>query len=724
VHRDNPPQIWAWALGAALIVSGCNLDKTPTGSNKAIQGGGSSKPSAPASGEGGPDDPSSLSRAIITPVDHRGPTLPTAIITPPPGILAALCGNGTRDPNEPCDPSVDGCCTADCSRPLPAGMVCRAAEGECDVAEVCNGESGACPTDRVASPELPCRAATGEACDAPEHCNGETKTCPVDVPAREGVVCRPPEPGMPCDAPERCDGVSRACPEASIAIAPAGSPCRPAASACDREETCTGETFDCPADLPASAGSECRAKSGPCDVAEQCDGVSTLCPDDDYLFTETPCRAVSEGSDCDQAEYCTGSSPECPPDAFVASGQVCRGAQGDDCDAEEVCTGDSAVCPPDARLPSGAECRGGLGICSSDTCCPGVTRAIPDGLCRAPGGGKVVFVTDATVAGNVTIAAADKLCSDAARSANLDGAYRAWLSDGQLRAGGAAGRVDEGPYVRVDGLSVAVGLGELLQGAITNGISLTAWGEGRDGGVWTGTAATGEIAMLPSGLQAACANWTSNAATTQGQAGDTTSIASDWTAHEFPTCDQSLPVYCFPAKPPAVAGAIVFVTSRPTFLGDGLFSRESGDRLCNDAATAAKLGHTFVAWMSTSTSDARDRVPDRAYSLLDGRPVASSLADLTDGSITNPINVTELGTALAPVSGQIRVWTGTDASGRAANHCSNWMPSNARDGMLGSFIATDATWTAQGPVGCGGQGYLYCFQSDATGVDRTPSQID
>ena len=714
MHRDNPPRIWAWALGATLVVSGCNLDKAPSGSNNAIEGDGSSNPPDETS-ESGATDLASLSRVIITPGNNQAPTLPAAIITPPgAAVLAAVCGNGVHEDVEPCDPSVDGCCAADCSGPLPSGTLCRAADGDCDLAEVCNGESGACPADRVASVEQQCRAASGEVCDAAEHCTGESKTCPEDAPEAAGVICRPPEPGMPCDAAERCDGESRDCPEASIAIAPQGTVCRPAETACDNAETCTGASFDCPADVPAAPGTQCRAQNGVCDAVESCDGVSRLCPDDDFITDENPCRPVAEGAACDLAERCDGSGPDCPPDDFAPSDVVCRGAEGGDCDAEELCTGDDAFCPPDVRLPSGAECNGGLGTCSADICCPGVTRAGADQLCTAAAG-KVVFVTSANVAGNVGMAGADKLCNDAARSANLDGGFRAWLSDNSLRVGNnAIDRIGEGPYVRVDGMPVAAGISALKLGTgITNGISLSEWGVGRNVSVWTGTGANGVVEMTPAGLQAACSDWTSNAPTVQGQAGLSTTNKPDWTANGFPTCDQPLALYCFPAKPPAEA--LVFVTSGLAGLGDGLTGLATADATCNAAAARANLGHRFVAWMSDAQTNAIDRVVDRPYVLVDGRPAIDSFADqATYGVLVlrNPINVTESGTALSVDETAQHVWTGTSEAGLAAGHCNNWRTSADRDGTKGSYSATDGRWTELGAAACNGPGRLYCFQAD------------
>jgi len=107
------------------------------------------------------------------------------------------CGDGIAQSGEPCDFSPDaiGCCSLDCSvaspttsfctlsdfacgggglfppcraggcsvgrcdgagacvqAPLPAGRVCRAAAGACDIAEQCDGTSLTCPPDQVVPP--------------------------------------------------------------------------------------------------------------------------------------------------------------------------------------------------------------------------------------------------------------------------------------------------------------------------------------------------------------------------------------------------------------------------------------------------------------------------------------------------------------------------------------------------------------------------------------------
>jgi hypothetical protein len=88
----------------------------------------------------------------------------------------AHCGDGRKQDGEQCDPTVgvsDACCTSSCGlvpgcacgdsdpccvagAPAPAGKMCRAALGDCDLAEACDGTSGDCPRDLYLSPGIGC----------------------------------------------------------------------------------------------------------------------------------------------------------------------------------------------------------------------------------------------------------------------------------------------------------------------------------------------------------------------------------------------------------------------------------------------------------------------------------------------------------------------------------------------------------------------------------------
>jgi cysteine-rich repeat protein len=99
-----------------------------------------------------------------------------------------VCGDGILDDGEECDDgnTVGGdCCTPTCTIE-PAGTVCRAAVGECDFAETCDGTGGICPADMLSTDV--CRPAADE-CDIEEVCDGMSLECPEDETIPDCTVC-------------------------------------------------------------------------------------------------------------------------------------------------------------------------------------------------------------------------------------------------------------------------------------------------------------------------------------------------------------------------------------------------------------------------------------------------------------------------------------------------------------------------------------------------------
>jgi hypothetical protein len=96
--------------------------------------------------------------------------------------------------------------------------------------------------------------------------------------------------------------------------------------------------------------------------------------------------------------------------------------------------------------------------------------------------------------------------------------------------------------------------------------------------------------------------------------------------------------------------------------------------------------------------------------LLDGTTIAANWADLTDGSLAVPIDVTESRNAVAGSSG---VWTHTETDGTArsgADHCGNW-DSAAGNGDTGTHTPpSNARWTQSAVDPCNTGQHLYCFQ--------------
>jgi hypothetical protein len=70
---------------------------------------------------------------------------------------------------------------------------------------------------------------------------------------------------------------------------------------------------------------------------------------------------------------------------------------------------------------------------------------------------------------------------------------------------------------------------------------------------------------------------------------------------------------------------------------------------------------------------------------LDGVRVADDYADLWDGSIDNPLNLTEQGTVLSQPDAE--VWTGTEATG-----VTSFDALGELQATFGLAVATDANW--------------------------------
>ena len=150
-----------------------------------------------------------------------------------------------------------------------------------------------------------------------------------------------------------------------------------------------------------------------------------------------------------------------------------------------------------------------------------------------------------------------------------------------------------------------------------------------------------------------------------------------------------------------------------------------GDQLCNLEAqhmslcpqNCQKVPGRYVAWLSTSTTDARDRIENGRYKNihLPINNVAESRMDLLDSKVKVP-----LGTAF---TGGQPVWTGTYWDGTydgmkkhypalGPNNCNDWSTtSSSVTGHDGNGRSTSAWWTwTFGTTACDQELYLYCFQ--------------
>jgi hypothetical protein len=171
-------------------------------------------------------------------------------------------------------------------------------------------------------------------------------------------------------------------------------------------------------------------------------------------------------------------------------------------------------------------------------------------------------------------------------------------------------------------------------------------------------------------------------------------------------------------------GALAFVSSQSGQgeLGawpqaDGATGLAAGDAICRNLAAAAHLPapDSFVAWLSDSTHDARDRViADASFRRVDHYPIASSHADLLDGFATNSLHVDENGSHAGISYG---VQTGTFADGTATlDDCDDWTTSSApfKATFGHASFARSHRWTEGFANTCDITRRIYCFSNVVT----------
>jgi hypothetical protein len=148
-----------------------------------------------------------------------------------------------------------------------------------------------------------------------------------------------------------------------------------------------------------------------------------------------------------------------------------------------------------------------------------------------------------------------------------------------------------------------------------------------------------------------------------------------------------------------------FVTST-TVIPSLLFGFEGADLVCNQAAAAGHVPGTYVAWLSTSDTNAVDRIAgSEGWQRPDHMPVADLATDVATGHLLFPIRLDELGHDV----GETTVATGTDPSGHLVPNlaCADWRGSGQYE--MGAPDAELAVWTYSNTLNCGAMSRLYCF---------------
>jgi len=155
-----------------------------------------------------------------------------------------------------------------------------------------------------------------------------------------------------------------------------------------------------------------------------------------------------------------------------------------------------------------------------------------------------------------------------------------------------------------------------------------------------------------------------------------------------------------------------FVTSTTRMMGD-IGGLAGADVICNDAATAAGLPGTYVAWLSTSTVDAIDRLGTASGWLrTDYRPFAQSIADLLASDLRYPLNIDENGVRVSE-AGIVPTATEADGTLSGTETCADWTDSTAsRRPIGGSMDSGGERWTRGFLMNCDMVVRIYCFGVD------------
>jgi hypothetical protein len=171
---------------------------------------------------------------------------------------------------------------------------------------------------------------------------------------------------------------------------------------------------------------------------------------------------------------------------------------------------------------------------------------------------------------------------------------------------------------------------------------------------------------------------------------------------------------------PGVSGADAragkrFFTTSDTYDALGIGAIEGADTKCNHAALSADLGGTWVAWLSDSSVDAIDRIPDVGpWYLVNGYTVVFHSKAHLEGNPVAHLAMDESGTTVGQ-GGQGRyVWTGTALGGVKGTHCSDWTDNSvANSATIGDLQSTEQAWTESiEPLqnSCNLFHRLYCFE--------------
>lgn len=341
---------------------------------------------------------------------------------------------GGSDPNDcqACTAVLTGDSDGTCA-PVLVDEVCRAAAGDCDIEETCNGADLTCPADVLANPGDACGDSTDDDCANPDTCDdagfcqdndeapgtscGDSTDdeCANPDTCDDAGVCQGNDEvagtncgdaGTECTIQDTCDGVGACtdqgfqpavtacgdstddectnpdgCDGAGICLSnheASGFSCGDAGTDCVNQDTCDGSGV-CSDNGFQSEGTACGdSTDDECTAPDTCDAVGGC--QDHHEAAGTACD--DQGVDCNVDDECDGSGV-CTDNGVEAAGTACGDSSDHDCTDPDTCD-DAGSCLPN-DVASGTVCRAAAGECDTEEVCDGAGSECPSDLFAAAG---------------------------------------------------------------------------------------------------------------------------------------------------------------------------------------------------------------------------------------------------------------------------------------------------------------------------------------------------
>jgi hypothetical protein len=161
--------------------------------------------------------------------------------------------------------------------------------------------------------------------------------------------------------------------------------------------------------------------------------------------------------------------------------------------------------------------------------------------------------------------------------------------------------------------------------------------------------------------------------------------------------------------------------------------QKAGDAICQTSAQKAGRTGTFLALLEgPNVGDAFARITDAdgPWALVDGTPVAATVADLNAGLIRSSIDRTETGavrTYKVNTNTPDPAWFGSHDNGFPAYDCNGWTATKQDAGVLqgvvgGYRVTTQLAW-GWGGADCAVAKPLYCIEVGAGGGPLQPRTL-